>query len=223
LWVRSPAAGLRPTPLTFDANNMSFKYLIVVLILGSLCIGCSSRAKISKLDSSSVVIAFGDSLTHGSGADIGESYPALLSQSIGCRVVNAGVPGEDSTDGLSRLEKILKKERPDLVILCHGGNDMLRQQDQDITSANLRAMISLARDTGSDVILIGVPKPGLRLKTPDFYEDIAKEYDIPFIRDTIADVLSTPSLKSDRIHPNAEGYKRVAESIAELIENSQRN
>ncbi len=141
---------------------------------------------------------------------------------IGCRVVNAGVPGEDSSAGLRRLPAVLKNDRPDLVILCHGGNDMLRRQRSDITSSNLNAMISMVKNAGSDVVLIGVPKPGIRLRPPKLYGTIAKNYDIPFNPQIVAEILSTPSLKSDQVHPNAAGYSRLAESIAALIRESQR-
>ncbi len=74
----------------------------------------------------------------------------------------------------------------------------------------------------SDVILIGVPSPGLFLNVPSFYKKLAKEHDIPFSSDIIPDVLSTPSLKSDYVHPNAEGYYEIAQAIADLIRKSQR-
>jgi len=195
---------------------------IAILCILTLCAGCGSNPKISRLTESSIVVTFGDSLTSGTGASKEESYPSVLSRIIGCRVINAGVPGEDTSAGLRRLPTVLKKERPDLVILCHGGNDMLSRQNSDIISANLSAMLSLVKNAGSDVILIGVPKPGLRLRPPPFYGEIAQEYAIPFNSETIAEILSARSLKSDQAHPNAAGYRRLAESVAALIRESQR-
>jgi lysophospholipase L1-like esterase len=194
---------------------------VAVLCMLALCAGCGARPSIDGLTGSSVVVAFGDSLTSGTGADKAQSYPSVLSGLIGCRVVNAGVPGEDTTAGLRRLPGILKKEPPDLVILCHGGNDILSGESQDTTRANLSAMISMVKDAGADLILIGVPQPGLRLRAAPFYAEIAKQYTVPFDPDTIAAILSTPSLRSDRVHPNAAGYKRLAESIAALIVESE--
>jgi lysophospholipase L1-like esterase len=83
-------------------------------------------------------------------------------------------------------------------------------------------MITLAQNRGADVILIGVPKPGLLLRAPSFYQDLAAHHKIPGDFKTIPKILSSPSLKSDYIHPNAAGYQRMAESIAELIRKSQR-
>ena len=194
---------------------------IAILCLFALCAGCGSHPKIRKLSPSSVVVAFGDSLTFGTGAGKEESYPSVLSEMIGCRVVNAGVSGENTTAGLARLPGVLENERPDLVILCHGGNDMLNGQDQSITIANLNAMIALAKNAGADVVLIGVPKPGLLLKPAAFYREIAAKQKIPFDPESLAKILSSPALKSDAVHPNAAGYRRLAESVGTLIGGSQ--
>ena len=187
----------------------------------ALCTGCGGSSKIRRLTASSVVVAFGDSLTSGTGASQDESYPSVLSGMTGLKVVNAGVAGEDTASGLCRLPGVLKKERPDLVILCEGGNDMLRGQDTSTTIANLNAMISMVKDAGADVILIGVPKPALFLKPAPFYQEIASKHDIPSNVDAITKILSTPGLTSDPVHPNASGYKRLAESIKTLIGKSQ--
>ena len=121
------------------------------------------------------MLAFGDSLTFGTGASPAESYPAQLQSLIGRKVVNAGVPGEISADGLSRLPEVLEEVQPRLLLLCHGGNDFLRKQSETAAAANVRAMIRLARDKGIGVVLIATPKPGLTISSPDFYADIAKE------------------------------------------------
>ena len=194
---------------------------IAVLCISLLCAGCGGGSRIRKVSASSVVVAFGDSLTSGTGASPEESYPSVLSGLIGCRVVNAGVAGEDTSSGLRRLPAVLTSERPDLVILCHGGNDMLKGQDTNTTTANLNAMIALAKGTGADVILIAVPKPALLLKPAGFYQEIATKQDIPFEAETLSKILSTPGLTSDPLHPNASGYKRLAESIKTLIGKSQ--
>jgi len=199
----------------------------VISSIGVLCLlvlsqGCGSHPRISKLSESSVVCAFGDSLTAGTGASITESYPSVLADMIGCRVVNAGVPGEESSAALQRLPTVLQKERADLVILCEGGNDLLGKQAEEVIRRNLDAMVSMARDTGASVILIGVPRPGLRLKVPPFYRQIADKHGIPCDSKTIAQVLSSPSLKSDYAHPNAAGYRKLAEAMAALIRASQR-
>ncbi len=196
---------------------------ITVLLLFVLCVccGCDSNPRIASLSEPSVVVAFGNSLTFGTGANKDESYPSILSDMIGCRVINAGVPGEVTSSGLGRLRSVLQEEKADLVILCHGGNDILRKQSGNITKQNLDAMISMVRNAGADVILIGVPKPGLRLKVPSLYQELADKHRIPFDSDTLPEILSTSSLKSDHIHPNAAGYRRIAQALVDLIKKSQ--
>ena len=185
-----------------------------------ICSGCG-KPKISTISETSVIVAFGDSLTHGTGANNNESYPAVLSGLLNREVINAGVPGEDTTDGLIRLPSVLEQHQPTLVILCHGGNDILQKQDAQTTIKNINAMIDIIQDYDADVILVGVPKPALRLKAAKFYKEIAKQQKIPYQGKTVAEVLSTPSLKSDHAHPNEDGYKQIAEAISTLISNSQ--
>jgi len=190
---------------------------LICLILG----GCDNRPKIARLAPDSVILAFGDSLTYGTGASREQSYPAQLERRLNVRVVNAGVPGEMSAAGLARLPGVLAEQNPDLVILCLGGNDFLHQNSKAEVKQNLRQMVSLIRASGSDVILVSVPQFGLLLSPAPLYAEVAKEFKVPLEEDTLSDVLSKPALKSDRIHPNARGYGIMAEAFAELIEQFQ--
>jgi lysophospholipase L1-like esterase len=145
----------------------------------------------------------------------------VLASLTGSKVINAGRAGELSASGLQRLPGELGAYRPDLVILCHGGNDMLQQHDPAAVARNLDAMIRLANESGADVILLGVPEPGIFLGTASFYAELAAEYRIPYDGETVADILADGSLKSDYVHPNAAGYRRLAESVAALIRQHQ--
>lgn len=194
--------------------------LSCVLLILSYC-GCGrSSPQIARLTKDSVVLAFGDSLTSGVGAPAKDSYPSILEAKTGYRVVNAGVPGELTEAGLTRLPGLLEKHKPNLVVLCHGGNDLLQRTNQAQIIRNLKRMIELIKSYGTDVILIGVPSPGIRLKTASFYQKIAREYDIPYENNIVSDIVSDPSLRSDFVHPNSNGYRQLAESVAELIEES---
>jgi acyl-CoA thioesterase I len=143
-----------------------------------------------------------------------------LNKLVGRWVVNAGVPGEVTAEGLSRLPRVLEKIQPALLILCHGGNDLLRRLNQQQAADNLRAMIRLAQERGIAVIMIAVPSPGLSLSPPSFYREIATEMKIPIEEKALPTILSDGTLKSDYIHPNAAGYRRLAESIAALLKRS---
>ena len=197
---------------------------IVLLALLALGPGCGNHPRIAGLTESSVVLAFGDSLTVGEGASATENYPAVLAKRLGCRVVNAGVSGETSSEGVLRLPAVLRQEKVSLVILCEGGNDMLQKQADDTISKNLDAMVARVRESGTDAILIGVPKPGFfNLKAPLFYQQIASKNGILCDSETLPEILSKSSLKSDYVHPNAEGYRKMAGAIADLIQTNQRD
>jgi lysophospholipase L1-like esterase len=183
--------------------------------------GCDSGPKITLLGPEAQVLAFGDSLTYGTGAPAEQSYPEVLTRLLGRTVVNAGVPGEVSAAGLKRLPEMLDRHQPSLVILCHGGNDFLRRIDQETTTRNLKAMIEMIQAQGSDVLLVGVPKLGFGLGVPKFYAAIAEEKNIPYEGEILLDLLGDNSMKSDAIHPNATGYRLMAEALHEVINATQ--
>ncbi len=194
------------------------RWLITAITMVLLLGGCGgSTPKVAKLAVADVVLAFGDSLTYGTGAKAEESYPAVLSQLLGRTVVRAGVPGEQTAGGLQRLPGALDEHQPRLVIVCLGGNDMLRKGSPDVIEANLRAMLKEIRSRGMDAVLVGVPAPGLITSAPEFYEKLAREFGIPYEGKIVTSVLYKPELKSDPIHPNADGYRRMAEAIAKLL------
>jgi len=193
-------------------------YLIVALCLSALS-ACSEKIPaLNKLSSDAVVVAFGDSLTYGTGAKDHESYPEQLSQLIDREVINEGIPGELIHDGLKRLPAVLDEHQPALLILCHGGNDLLRKRNPQSIASNLTAMINEARQRGIQVVLVGVPEPALfLLETAPFYTNIAKQENIPVERKILPEIESDNSLKSDTIHPNAAGYRKFAEALAQLL------
>jgi lysophospholipase L1-like esterase len=196
--------------------------LALALPLLLLLAACDSGPpKLAKLPAGGVVLAFGDSLTHGTGARAAESYPAVLQGLIGRRVVRAGVPGEVTAEGLARLPGVLQATAPDLLILIHGGNDLLRRTPQQRIAANLRAMVHLAQEREVAVIVIGVPDLGLIFgRSAGFYEQLAEELDIPYDGAALPAILKQPNLKSDAIHPNAQGYRKLAEAVAALLRKS---
>jgi acyl-CoA thioesterase I len=194
------------------------RLLLLVLVLGVA--GCGERPKLARLPNDAVLLAFGDSLTYGTGAADHESYPAQLEQLIGRRVVQAGVPGEVSAQALARLPEMLDEHSPKLLLLCIGGNDFLRRLGNQQAEANVRAMVKLARSRGIDVVLIGTPEPGFSVTPPAFYAGIAKEFRLPYEEAAMADVLRDHALKSDPIHPNARGYRIIAERVAQRLKQS---
>lgn len=192
-------------------------FLLAILLLCS----CQKKEKLPPLASDAVILAFGDSLTYGTGAEHSESYPAILAALTGRQVINAGVPGEVSEAGRARLAAVLEESRPALLLLCHGGNDFLRRHDRALLKENLRAMVQSARERGIAVVLIAVPALGFGLQVPSLYAEVASETGIPLEEDILADILGDSALKSDPIHPNAAGYKELALALDKLLRRSK--
>ncbi len=164
------------------------------------------------------MLAFGDSLTYGTGVDSENSYPSLLGTLIGREVINAGIPGETTRQGLARLPGVMSQYNPDLVILIEGGNDFLRRLPRKETRENLHRMVELIKSGGAQVILVAVPEPNLLLSSADLYEELARELRVPYLDGVLAEILSDRALKSDPIHPNQAGYRRLAEAIAVFLQ-----
>ena len=190
------------------------------ILLALLIWGCGERPKLERLAPDAVVLAFGDSLTFGTGANEDESYPAQLERLIGRRVVRAGVPGEVTAQALARLPAALDEHAPRLLLLCIGCNDFLRRLGNQQAERNVREMVQLARSRGVAVLLIGTPEPGFTVSPPAFYAGIAREYRLPYEAGIIGQVLKDASLKADPIHPNARGYRLIAERVAETLKSS---
>lgn len=195
------------------------RFLSLLLLSALLACGGSST-RMDKLADDAVVLAFGDSLTYGTGAAREESYPAQLERGIKRKVVNAGVPGEVSAAGLERLAGVLEEVKPALVIVCHGGNDFLRKMDEASAARNVRAMIALAQERGIAVVLLATPKPTLPPSVPPFYREIATQTGAGFEEAVVKAVLTDRALKSDLAHPNAEGYRKIAAALEKLLRRS---
>jgi len=192
--------------------------LAFALLLIAALVGCGEKVpRVAPVGPNEVIVAFGDSLTYGTGAAETESYPVVLGQLIGRKVVRAGVPGEVTAQGLARLPRVIEEHRPALMIVCLGGNDMLRRMDEAQVRRNLREIIRTIRARGIAVVLVGVPKPALIASAPAFYGELAEEFGIPYEGKVVTDVLYQLEMKADPLHPNAKGYRRMAEAIAELL------
>lgn len=162
-------------------------------------------------------VAFGDSLTAGHGATPDTSYPAQLSKRIGIQIENLGVSGEKSADGVARLPKV-EELNPRVVLLCFGGNDVLQSVRQDEMISNVSVMIDRLHQRGSFVVLIGVRGASLLGdRNAKAFKRLAKEKRVLFVPDILDDVLGTPSLMSDYVHPNEAGYGKIAVRVEDAL------
>lgn len=205
---------------TKSARHLLFTILISVPTIFSLLIllnACSNNNRYVTLSQEATVLAFGDSLTQGVGSSRSESYPAFLQGLLDLKVINAGISGETSAEGLQRLEPLLKKHRPALVILCYGGNDMLQKLSIKTLEHNLEKMIAMIRAYGAEVLLVGVPKPSILLEPLPLYEALAEKHQLANDLEILSDLLSRREMKSDPIHLNKMGYEAFAHALSTRI------
>ena len=194
--------------------------LAILLSIGLFLLSACSGPKLAPLSASAEIMAFGDSLTYGKGASEGGDYPAVLAELTGLRVINAGVSGETTSQGLTRLAKLLVGETPDLLILLEGGNDFLRNHDIAKTKTNLAQMIELAQAKSIPIVLIAVPQKSIFLSSATLYSELAETYDVMLLEEVLTDLLKTRSMKSDTIHLNDAGYRALAETVYRGLEDA---
>lgn len=160
------------------------------------------------------IIAFGDSLTAGYGAQPGEDYPSKLSKLIDKPVTNAGVSGDTTDMALARLDADVLAHDPRIVIVGLGGNDFLRSVDITATERNLRSIVRRIHSAGAMVVLLGFRFPSLSLDYEKMYTAVANDEGCLLIPRMLRGIITDPSLKSDEVHPNARGYEIMAERVA---------
>jgi acyl-CoA thioesterase-1 len=174
-----------------------------------------------------LIICFGDSLTAGFGTDLGQSYPDHLQRLLDAQgyhyhVVNAGISGNTTKDGLDRIHLVLARH-PQLVVVEFGGNDGLRGLPISDTRANLDKIVGDLKASGAKVALAGITLP------PDYGPDyiqqfnetyalLQKKYDVPLLPFLLKGVFGVDGMmQADRTHATAEGNKVVANNVLPFV------
>ncbi len=193
------------------------KYLYLLFILIFL-IACSKQEPKNYPNSNTDIIAFGDSLTYGKGAARNETYPAYLSEMLGREVINLGISGDTSAQGLARINEI-KEYSPYMVLIEFSANDFFRKIPKERTEQNLREIVRQVQSMGAIAVLVDTGGAYPMEAYTKIQKQIAKEYNTLFVPAIMDGIYSKKSLKSDQVHPNADGYKIVAERVKKVIEN----
>lgn len=199
-----------------DFIHSTNKFWLSILICTFIS-ACSPSTKFTPLPKGSIILAFGDSLTAGYGTTPENSYPMVLAQLSGHPVVNAGISGETTGQGLARFSNTLDQVHPKLVILMEGANDILQNKDLSQAKRNLTAMIHEAKSRNIQILLVAVPAKILSLSGANFYPELAAENKLILDNDTLAKLLKSPELKSDFVHFNQQGYHLMAERFYVLL------
>jgi len=183
-------------------------------------------APVPSSDNRPAIVAFGDSLTAGFGADAGKSYPDFLQQELdrggfADRIVNAGISGETTTDALERLATVTAL-KPLVVIVEFGGNDGLRGLPLATTRANLDQIVAEMRSSGAKVLLAGMTLPPNY--GPEYiasfqriYSDLAAKYKVALIPFLLEGVAGTSRMQRDGLHPTADGNRLVAATVMRYL------
>ena len=173
------------------------------------------------------ILILGDSLSAGLGVNYDQAWPSLLQSRINkigssYSVINAGVSGDTTSGGISRLPRLLKKYSPEILILELGGNDGLRGTSLKAIEKNLRDMINSAQSSNITVVLIGVQLPpnyGMLYTKgfEDIFSDLAKEYSLDLIQGSLKTMVNEGLMQSDGIHPNVIGHQQVEDIVWERL------
>jgi lysophospholipase L1-like esterase len=179
--------------------------------------GPESVSEIDYLAGGKNLICFGDSLTFGTGAPETMSYPAQLSRKLKRPVVNAGVPGDTTASALSRLQRDVLERSPGIVLITLGGNDLKNRIPADIAFENLQIVVERIQKTGALVVLGGISIPFWDRGFSKRYRTLAEETGAVLVENVYEGIMGNRSKMSDTIHPNADGYRIMAEHFAEAL------
>ncbi len=161
------------------------------------------------------IIILGDSITAGYGLNIEQAYPYLLSQKLNLPILNSGVSGDKTADGLARLSNDVLSQEPWIVIIALGGNDFLRKVPKIKTEQNLRMIIAKIQAQQSITVLLGMNLGLFKDEYRDLYQRVAQETGSYLIPQVLKGIIDNPQHRQkDIIHPNARGQEILANRIA---------
>ena len=197
--------------------------IFVVILLSGLgysviaLYGCAKR-EIKNIDSKGKnIVCFGDSITFGYGAEPGGDYPSALTKMTSVAVINAGIDGDTSTEAIKRIKSDVLDRDPFLVIVEFGGNDFLRKIPQEETLNNMRVIIEEIQAQGAMVAVVDISTEMILKQYRSAFYNLAREKGAIFIPRILSGIITNPRLKSDFIHPNADGYNVIAQRIYRVI------
>lgn len=184
--------------------------------------------KLTANDHRPLVVCFGDSLTAGHGADLGASYPDFLQKDLdrdgyNVRVINEGISGNTTKDGVDRLDEVIAL-KPQVVVLEFGGNDGLRGLNIESTRVNLATLIQGLKGAHIEVVIAGMTLP------PDYghdyisrftgnYASLGKQFHLPVLPFLLKNVYGVPGMmQDDRTHATDQGNAVVAKNVLPYVE-----
>ena len=204
-------------------NGDKLKKLIYCILAGIILLAgykflTSTHQDFDNFSAGKRIIAFGDSLTYGTGASSEMDYPSQLSKMISRPVINAGVPGDTTASALERFERDVLSYSPDVVLITLGGNDLKNGVASDIAFKNLKMIVNLIHNQGTRVIIGGLSIPFRDRGFGKGFKMLADETDATLIPNILEGIMGNRKLMSDPIHPNDAGYIIIAQKFYEAMQ-----
>lgn len=188
----------------------------VIILMGLFYFLRGGKTKIKNFPNNNrAVVAFGDSLTAGYGAPAGSSFPDVLAQKISRPVINLGVSGETAAAAPARIEQVLR-EQPYMVLIEFGANDHMRQQSRQAAISAVAQIVDKVQAAGAIAVIVDTGGPGMGEYT-QAYQQMAREKGALYVPGILKGIFYKPSLKSDQVHPNAQGYALIADKVHRVI------
>jgi len=192
--------------------------VIIVLGLGIFVWFIGSKREIRNINSNGKdIICFGDSITFGYGVNPGEDYPTALTKILNREVINAGVDGDTSIEGLERIKADVLEKDPYIVLIEFTGNDFIKKVPMDLTVSNITKMVREVQKAGRIAAIVDISAGLFLLEYRIQLYRIARSTGSIFVPAVLRGIITNPSMKSDFMHPNAQGYKIVAERVYRAI------
>lgn len=163
------------------------------------------------------IVVLGDSLSAGQGSASKMGYVGLLQQRLGVELINKGINGNTSRQGLDRLNRDVLSLSPALVIVELGGNDFLQHVPPEETFANLDEIVRRIQERGAPVLLLGVQSGVLQDKNASRFAELARRRQTGYVANIMEGIFTNPALKDDPIHPNDDGYKVMADRVEPVL------
>jgi len=163
------------------------------------------------------VVALGDSLVFGYGSTMGNDFVSLLAKDTGREIINMGINGNTTADGLARIDTVLAL-KPSVVLVLLGGNDFLRKVPQEQTFQNLDTIVEKLQSNGVVVIVLGIQGGVLNDPFKSKFEELTKHRGTGYVPNVLAGMVGDQSLMYDTIHPNDKGYRKIADKVLPVLQ-----
>jgi len=205
-------------------KNSLYGLIILFFCLAAFS-GCQQREIANRASKGKNIICFGDSITFGYGANPGDDFPSQLAKLVSMPVLNEGISGDTSVEGLQRIQASVLDKDPYLVLIEFSGNDFIKNVPEAVTMKNIEKMIERIQAGGAMVAIVDISAGMFMQRYRALLAKIAERKKAIFIPSLLDKIITNPSMKSDFLHPNAAGYKEVAgrirAKIAPFLKNSR--